>query len=190
METLIRRRILQRLIWFCTVCLCPTKRTPGLYGLSNSESNKFLFNQNGSRDVIWKIGGGGSSGSLVECFTRNRGATGLSLTCVTALCPWARHINPSLVLIQPRKTHPFITQRLLMGRKESNQTNKIWKISILVYQNSTILVILNLYVALKHWTNFSPIPHTWYGRWPAWEIWMEQFSKSESPCCPKTSHQV
>ena len=34
-------------------------------------------------------------------------------------------INPSLVLVQPRKTRPFITERLLMGRKESNQTNKL-----------------------------------------------------------------
>ena len=34
-------------------------------------------------------------------------------------------INPSLVLVQPRKTRPYITERLLMGRKESNQTNKI-----------------------------------------------------------------
>ena len=29
-----------------------------------------------------------------------------------------------LVLVQPRKTHPCLTERLLMGRKESNQTNK------------------------------------------------------------------
>ena len=36
--------------------------------------------------------------------------------------PWARHIYPSLVLVQPRKTHPCLTERLLMGRKESNQT--------------------------------------------------------------------
>ena len=33
-------------------------------------------------------------------------------------------IYPSLVLVQPRKTRPYITERLLMGRKESNQTNK------------------------------------------------------------------
>ena len=26
-------------------------------------------------------------------------------------------INPSLVLVQPRKTRPYITERLLMGRK-------------------------------------------------------------------------
>ena len=30
---------------------------------------------------------------------------------------------PSLVLVQPRKTRPCLTERLLMGRKESNQTN-------------------------------------------------------------------
>ena len=34
----------------------------------------------------------------------------------------SKSINPSLVLVQPRKTRPFITERLLMGRK--NQTNK------------------------------------------------------------------
>ena len=31
-------------------------------------------------------------------------------------------MNPSLVLVQRRKICPFITERLLMGRKESNQT--------------------------------------------------------------------
>ena len=34
-------------------------------------------------------------------------------------------MNPSIVLVQPRKTRPFIIERLLMGRKGSNQTNKI-----------------------------------------------------------------
>ena len=32
-EVLIRRRVLRRLIWICTVCLCPTKGTLSLYGL-------------------------------------------------------------------------------------------------------------------------------------------------------------
>ena len=36
----------------------------------------------------------------------------------------SKSINPSLVLVQPRKTRPFITERLLMGHKESNQSNK------------------------------------------------------------------
>ena len=38
---------------------------------------------------------------------------------------FSKKINPSLVLVQPRKTRPYITERLLMGCKESNQTNKI-----------------------------------------------------------------
>ena len=37
----------------------------------------------------------------------------------------SKNINPSLVLVQPRKTHPFITERLLMGRKETNQTKQM-----------------------------------------------------------------
>ena len=41
--------------------------------------------------------------------------------CVLSL---SKYINPSLVLVQSRKICPFITERLLMGCKESNQTNK------------------------------------------------------------------
>ena len=41
--------------------------------------------------------------------------------CVVSL---SKNINPSLVLVQPRKTRPFITERLLMGRKESNQKHR------------------------------------------------------------------
>ena len=42
---------------------------------------------------------------------------------------WDSHIivslyTLSLVLVQPRKTRPCLTERLWMGRKESNQTNK------------------------------------------------------------------
>ena len=66
------------------------------------------------------------SGLVVECLTQDRGTAGSSLTSVTLLCPWSRHINPSLVLIQPRKTRLYITERLLMGRKESDQTNKLY----------------------------------------------------------------
>ena len=65
-----------------------------------------------------------SSDSVVVCLTRDREAAASSLTGVTALCPSARHINSSLVLVQPRKTRPYITERLLMRRKESNQTNR------------------------------------------------------------------
>ena len=33
----------------------------------------------------------------------------------------SKNINPSSALVQPRKTSPYITERLLMGRKESNK---------------------------------------------------------------------
>ena len=39
--------------------------------------------------------------------------------------PWARHIYPSLVLVQPRKYRPCLTDKLLMGHKESKQTKKL-----------------------------------------------------------------
>ena len=58
---------------------------------------------------------------MVECLTRDRGAAGSRLTGVTVLCPLSKNINPSLVLVQPRKTRPFITGRLMMGRKAIKQ---------------------------------------------------------------------
>ena len=48
---------------------------------------------------------------MVECLTRDRGAAGSSLTGVTVLCPLASHMNPCLVLVQPRKTHSDITEK-------------------------------------------------------------------------------
>ena len=73
------------------------------------------------------------SGSVVECLTLDWRAAGSSLTGVTALCPWARHIKPCLVLVQLRKTHPDITERLLTGtywiksnRKKYKQALKLW----------------------------------------------------------------
>ena len=58
---------------------------------------------------------------MAECLTENRGAGGSSLTRVTVLCPWARHINPSLVLVKLRKTRLYVPERLLMVHRESNQ---------------------------------------------------------------------
>ena len=57
------------------------------------------------------------NGSVVECLTRDRGVADLSLAGVIALCPCARHINPCLVLVQPRKTCPDITEKLLTRAK-------------------------------------------------------------------------
>ena len=58
---------------------------------------------------------------MVECLTRDRGEVGLSIPGMTVLWSLSK-THPSLVLIQPRKTRPCLTERLLMGRKESNQT--------------------------------------------------------------------
>ena len=63
------------------------------------------------------------SGSVVVLVSRLRGC-GFEphwRYCVVSL---SKNINPSLVLVQPRKTRPFITEKLLIGRKESNQTKQ------------------------------------------------------------------
>ena len=66
-------------------------------------------------------------------------------------------------MVQPKKTRPYITERLLMGRKESNQTNKQntnWEIPYLLYQyvwhnpseckgmNKTYLMFVEVYFHL------------------------------------------
>ena len=63
------------------------------------------------------------SGSVVECLTWDREIAGLSLIGGIALCPWARHFILCLVLVQPKKIHPDMTEQLLLGRKNSKQTN-------------------------------------------------------------------
>ena len=60
------------------------------------------------------------SGRVLDWRPRSRRFEPHRRHCVVSL---SKNINPSLVLVQPRKTRPFITERLLMGRKESNQTN-------------------------------------------------------------------
>ena len=59
--------------------------------------------------VVLEITGREHSDSVVECLSPDRGVAGSNLNSVTALCPRARHINPCLVLVQPRKTCPNIT---------------------------------------------------------------------------------
>ena len=59
------------------------------------------------------------SGRVLDSRPRGRGFEPHRRHCVVSL---SKNINPSLVLVPPRQTRPFITERLLMGRKESNQT--------------------------------------------------------------------
>ena len=60
--------------------------------------------------------------------------------CLVSL---SKNIDSNLVLVQPRKIRPFITERLLMGCKETNQTNKQSKYLGFGEANLT-LVLLNL----------------------------------------------
>ena len=75
-------------------------------------------------DVWVQQGVGGAqwlSGRVLDSRPKGHGFEPHRRHCVVSL---SKSINPSLVLVQPRKTRPSITERLLMGRKESNQTNK------------------------------------------------------------------
>ena len=58
------------------------------------------------------------SGRVLDSRPKGRGFEPHRRHCVVSL---SKNINPSLVLVQPRTTRPFITERLLMGRNESNQ---------------------------------------------------------------------
>ena len=58
------------------------------------------------------------SGRELESRPRGRGSEPQRQHCAVSL---SKNINPSLVLVQPRKTRPFITDRLLIGLKESNK---------------------------------------------------------------------
>ena len=58
------------------------------------------------------------SGRMLDSRPRGSGFEPNRRHCLVSL---GKNINPSLVLVQLRKTGPFITERLLMGRKESNK---------------------------------------------------------------------
>ena len=78
----------------------------------------YSFSENKSLDP--PLGGQWLSGRVLDSRPRGPGFEPHWRHCVVVL--GQRHICPSLVLAQPRKTHPYITERLWMGRKESNQT--------------------------------------------------------------------
>ena len=95
----------------------------------------------------WRV----RSGSVVlDSRRRGCGFEPQRCHCVVSL---SKNINPSLVLAQPRKTRPFLPERLLMGCKASNQTNieatyamvdliLIWQI-LDVLMRCMLLIIIN-----------------------------------------------
>ena len=70
------------------------------------------------------------SGRVLDSRPRGCGFEPHWCHCVVSL---SKNINPSLVLVQPKKTCPYITERLSMGCKESNQTNKIMMFYVFCY---------------------------------------------------------
>ena len=74
------------------------------------------------------------SGRVLDSRPKGRG---FEPHCVVSL---SKNINLSLVLVQPEKTRPIITERLLMGCKESNQTNK----------NHCVLTISSMNIHVRH----------------------------------------
>ena len=61
------------------------------------------------------------SGRVLDSRPKGRGFEPHRRHCVVVL---EQDIYPSLVLVQPRKDRPYVTERLLMGRKESNKKTK------------------------------------------------------------------
>ena len=78
------------------------------------------------------------SGSVVEYLTQDREAAGSSLTGATALWSLSK-THPNLVLVQPRKTHPCITERLVMGCNKQNNYQEKDQVKIFGSYNITLL---------------------------------------------------
>ena len=98
------------------------------------------------------------SGRVLDSRPKGRGFEPHRRHCVVSL---SKNINPSLVLVQPRKTRPFITERSLMGRKESNQTNKQTRnnvhISRVFYRSSVTLTLrIRTCKPWMHFCSWSP----------------------------------
>ena len=85
-------------------------------------------------------------------FNQDREAAGSSLTGVIGCGPCARHIYPSLVLVQPRKTCSCLTERLFMGRKESNQT----RTKMIQYNVRGPKVVIALRSSIFFWPRSRP----------------------------------
>ena len=76
-----------------------------------------IFTISSLNGLLSLVGAQWLSGRVLDSRPKGRG---FEPNCVVFL---RKNINPSLVLVQPRKTRPYLTERLLMGFKESNQTN-------------------------------------------------------------------
>ena len=76
------------------------------------------------------------SGRVLDSRPRGRRLEPHLCHCVVSL---SKTIIPSLVLVQPRETRPFITERLLMGCKESNKKKILGEISFNLFRSISIM---------------------------------------------------
>ena len=98
---------------------------------------------------FWGGGAQWLSGRVLDSRPRGCGFEPNRRHCVVSL---SKNINPSLVLVQPRKTRLFITERLLMGREELNQTNNHG-----FYYNDYLLLLLFLFHLINSFHNVLKI---------------------------------
>ena len=80
------------------------------------------------------------SGRVLDLRPRGCGLEPHLRHCVVSL---SKNINPSLVLVQPRKIHPYITERLFMGCNESNQTKYIYNNSCIEQMHLVYMIEFN-----------------------------------------------
>ena len=76
----------------------------------------------GDLDLIFKVRE--CSGLVVKCLIQDQGVLGSSLTGITALCPWARHINPCFVLHGPTQEDPSRHNWTIVDWDIKNQTKQ------------------------------------------------------------------
>ena len=90
----------------CSCCRCASNQNVGVYSILEHIQCSDMGAQ-------WL------RGRVIASRPRGHGFEPHWCHCVVSL---SKNINPSLVLVQPRKTRPFITEILLMGLKGSNPT--------------------------------------------------------------------
>ena len=106
--------------------------------------------------IAWLCGS-----AVAQCLTRNRGVAGWSLTDVTSLCPWPRHINPCLVLVQPTKTctWKFVDWDVKNQTKQTKtkqgfattRANKVFHVE----RDTTCVVLTSFYILFEPWHEIS-----------------------------------
>ena len=107
----IRWRVLQRLIWVCTVCLCSTKKTLGLYGLMCS----------------WGLPGGSlCSLKIMHWSTKileKNFISSLKVFCLASQIPKINSASPKL----PQNISQFSLKCIFLSVGLKSHTLKLWR---------------------------------------------------------------